>query len=588
MLRQAPSDRRHAPRSGGLRFLGLVLMAAPAIWASYGLGRDTSGRAVEILSWLPLERMTAARDSILGWAQILRANEAVDRLLAGAADVLRDWPRLTEAVQTIPLWIVVWLTGLLLFVLPGLRYRLRQRRTAEIPATYSGGSALAAHNIDDGRHAAMPIDSRPPNDSARGAVFAGWLALVIFFGGFGTWAITAPLNGAVIGEAVVKVEGNRKSIQHLDGGIVSQLNVKEGDQVGAGDVLIVLDDSQARADLDVLSQQLLLLRATEARLLAEFGGTPSIDFPDELVERQEPYSLLAMEGQRKEFYSRRQAIEGSELVLNQRTAQLNEQILGHGARLHALREQLASIRDERESLEGLLKKGLIAKPRVLQLERDASRLEGEIAGTVSAIAGIEQALEEVSQQIAQLRRDQQEEITAALRDVQSRIVDVEPRLRNATNALRRNEIRSPYSGRVVDLSVFSLGAVIGAGERIMDIVPDQTGLVVDAQIRVEDIADVAPGMMSEVHFTSYKQRLTPLIHGRVIEVSADRLTDERSGKSFYNVLVEVDEAELAASPEIQLYPGMPATVMITTEERTAFDYLVGPLTASLNTSFRQK
>ena len=159
---------------------------------------------------------------------------------------------------------------------------------------------------------------------------------------------------------------------------------------------------------------------------------------------------------------------------------------------------------------------------------------------------------------------------------------------NAAGALRRNVIRSPYSGRVVDLNVFSLGGVIRPGERIMDIVPDETELVVEARVRVEDIADVKPGMNAEIHFTSYKQRVVPLIHGNVVEVSADRLVDDRSNAAYYKVLIEVDKDDLAANPQIQLYPGMSATVMITTEERTALDYLIGPLTASLNVSFRQK
>ena len=149
-------------------------------------------------------------------------------------------------------------------------------------------------------------------------------------------------------------------------------------------------------------------------------------------------------------------------------------------------------------------------------------------------------------------------------------------------------MRTPYAGKVVDLAVHSVGAVIGRGERLLDIVPENTSLVVEAKVRVEDIADVAPGMLAEVHFTSYKQRVTPLIHGLVSEISADRLTDERTQVPYYVALVDVDATELAASPEIQLYPGMPATVMITTKERTALDYLIGPLASSLERAFRER
>ena len=180
------------------------------------------------------------------------------------------------------------------------------------------------------------------------------------------------------------------------------------------------------------------------------------------------------------------------------------------------------------------------------------------------------------------------EVTEKLSDTQAKLADLGPRLTNATEGLGRMEIRAPYAGKVVDLAVFAVGAVIGPGERILDIVPEDTLLVVEARIRVEDIADIGPGMKGEVHFTSYKQRVTPLIHGSVRSVSADRLTDARTQIPYYVAEIDVDSAELAANPEIQLYPGMPATVSITTKERTALDYLIGPLTASLERSFKEK
>jgi HlyD family type I secretion membrane fusion protein len=557
-----------------------VLLAAPALWASYQIGKHGKGTAAELVSWLPLEPITALRDSLLARAQVLPSNETVEWLLAAPSDALESWRWLGDVVQAIPVWLLVCLTGLLLLVLASLYRQRRRRGVTELPREYSGARALA---VNDEGHAAMP-----PSDSARGAVFAGWITLLLFFGGFGTWAATAPLNGAVVGEAVVKVEGNRKSVQHLEGGIVREIRVREGDLVEAGDVLVVLDDSRTRAEHDVLSQQYAVLRATEARLYAEFSRSPHIDFPPDLLVRTEPYVDAAMEGQRQEFESRRQAIGGQELMLKQRAAQLQEQIVGHKARLEAQQKQLTSVRDETESLADLLKKGLVTKPRILQLDRAAASLEGEIASTAAAIASGREALGELSEQITQLQKEQSMKVTAALHDVQSRLLDVEPRLRNADNALERNAIRSPYSGKIVDQSFFSVNGVIQPGERILDIVPHATSLVVEARVRVEDISEVRPGMPAEIHFTSYKQRITPTINGTVVEVSADRLTDERQGFAYYNAMVAVDTGELAASPEIQLYPGMPATVMITTQERTALDYLLGPLTASFNGAFRQR
>lgn len=428
-----------------------------------------------------------------------------------------------------------------------------------------------------------------PSDSARGSIVAGIVILLVFFGGLGWWAFTAPLNSAIIGEAVVKVEGNRKSVQHLDGGIVRELRVADGARVAAGDVLLVLDDTEVRAEHDILARQDAIFRATEARLLAELGGAEAIAFPPEIAGRMDdPAVRTAVEAQQNEFESRQATLAGDIRILEQRLSQLREETAGNAAQERSYREQLASVREERASLEDLYVKGLIAKPRLLQLERTATGLEGQIAATAASTAAAGQAMAEYQRQIEQVRKARMAEVATRLSDVQSRLLDLAPRLQAAEAALGRMEVRSPYSGDVVDLAVHSVGAVIGRGERILDIVPDSTALVVEARIGVSDIADLHPGMDAEVHFTSYKQRLIPVIHGTVAKVSADRLTDERAGLAYYLAEVAVDPAELAASPEIQLYPGMPATVMVTTRERTAMDYILGPLVASFDRSFRQQ
>lgn len=428
----------------------------------------------------------------------------------------------------------------------------------------------------------------PPSDSARGAVWAGVAILALFFGGFGGWALMAPLNGAVVGQAVVKVDGNRKSVQHLDGGIVKELRVREGDRVKAGDVLLVLDDTEARSDFEVLAQQYAMLRATEARLNAELAGAEHVAFPADMAASGEASARTAIAGQQKEFDSRAAALEGQAAILSGRVTQLQQQIAGNDAQQAAYEQQLASVIAERESLAGLLASGLITRDRTLQLQRTEDGIRGQIGTVGAASQQARLAIGELGQQIAQLTKDRIADDTRELRDVQTRMLETAPRLDGARAVLDRMEVRAPYSGQVVDLNVFGAGAVIAKGERILDIVPEATSLVVDAQIAVEDISDVKPGMAAEVHFTSYKQRTIPLIHGTVAQVSADRLADARTGVPYYQATVAVNADELAASPEIALYPGMPATVMITTEQRTAFDYLVGPLVASFDRSFRQK
>jgi HlyD family type I secretion membrane fusion protein len=428
-----------------------------------------------------------------------------------------------------------------------------------------------------------------PSDSARSAIIVGWTIIGLFFGVFGTWAISAPLNGAVVANGVVKVEGNRKSVQHLDGGIVKELRVKDGDRVKAGDVLIVLDDSQARAEYEVLSQQFIALRLTEQRLRTEYNRGTELVLPADLKDYADDPDLKNIwRGQIYQFESRRAAIEGQRNVIKEKIAQLKSQIEGAEAQENSYRAQFDSVQNELKSITPLVKQGLIPRPRYLQLERSGSALEGQAAETMAGIAKSRQAIAEQMQQMAQLDNDRMTEISKDLRDTQAKLLEVIPRRMNAKAVLGRVEIRSPYTGRVVGLNVFSVGGVINRSDKILDVVPDEESLIVEAQIAVEDISEVHPKMRADIHLTAYKQRITPVVHGEVIQVSADRLTDNRNGNPYYVVLIAVDQKELALIPNAKLYPGMPATVMIPTIDRTAFDYVFGPLAMSFNKAFRQR
>lgn len=428
-----------------------------------------------------------------------------------------------------------------------------------------------------------------PSDSLRKVSIAGWAIIGLFFGVFGTWAISAPLNGAVVANGFVKVESNRKSVQHLDGGIVKELHVKEGDQVKAGDVLIVLDDSQARAEYEVLSQQFIVLRLTEERLRTEYTRGTELALPTDLRDRaNDPDIASIWRGQSHQFESRLAAVEGQRNVIREKIAQLESQINGAEAQVKSYRAQYDSVQKEMQSIAPLVEKGLIARPRFLQLERSGTALEGQAAETVASIARSRQAIAEQMQQIAQLDNDRMTDISKDLRDTQAKLLEVIPRRTNAQAVLGRVEIRAPYTGRVVGLNVFSVGGVINRGDKILDVVPEEDSLIVEAQIAVEDISEVRPRMHADIHLTAYKQRITPVVRGEVLQVSADRLTDNRTGNPYYVALIRVDEKELANIPNIKLYPGMPANVMIPTIERTAFDYVVGPLTQSFNRAFRQR
>jgi len=430
---------------------------------------------------------------------------------------------------------------------------------------------------------------RRVSDSARGTIIAGMSILAVFFGGFGTWAALAPLDSAVIALGVVKVEGNRKTVKHLDGGIVKELLVKEGDRVEKGQVLIRLDETDARARIDIFSGQYDSLKALESRLLAERDGLDTIRFPDFLLDRAGDDNVFEMlAGQINVFETRRASLAGQIAVLQQRIAQLRTQIGGFQAQKRSQERQLELIREELAGTRELHEKGYAPKTRVLALERKAASIEGESGELIADIARTRQAIGEAKLQIAQLQKERLAEATTELRDVQTRLGEVEPRLGWAKEMLSRTELAAPEAGYVLGLTAFTVGGVIAPGERVLDIVPADNTLIIEARIQPSDIDDVYAGMPAEVQLTAYKRRVVPTVDGVLTWVSADRLTDDRSGEAYYVAYVEIDPESLAEVGEIRLYPGMPAQVMIATGARTAFDYLIGPLTSSFDRAFREQ
>ena len=433
------------------------------------------------------------------------------------------------------------------------------------------------------------IYSAPLDDSARSAMVAGAAIMAAFFVGLGGWAAFAPLNSAAVAPAVVKVEGNRKSVQHLEGGIVKELRVREGDKVASDQTLILLDDTQARAAVDVFSKQYDELTAQEARLITERDGAATVKFPPALIARQaEPDVAAIIAGQTNLFKSRRTTLTGTFDVLRKKISQTQEQIVGLEGQAAAYKRQLQSTHNENNGLRDLFKKGYVPRQRMLELERSEAALEGQIAEVSANILRARQSIEEVNVQIVQAQSDRLAQVANDLRDVQVKLLEIGPKVSSARETLRRTEIRSPYPGVVVGLTAFSVGGVISPGEKIMDVVPEKGGLIVEATVAPEDVKDLHVGMSAEVHLTAYKQRTVPIIHGKVLQVSADRLTDTKTGAGYYLAQVKVDEQELAELKDVRLAPGMPALVMIPTGERSALDYLLRPLTDSLRKSFREQ
>jgi membrane fusion protein, type I secretion system len=423
--------------------------------------------------------------------------------------------------------------------------------------------------------------------NVRPFVYVGAAIVLLLFGGLGTWGAVAPLSGAVVSTGVVTVETNRKTVQHLEGGILSRLHVHEGDSVSRGDLLIRLDDTRVRAQLAVIDGRLDVLQAREARLIAERDEAERISFPASLDGRAANLRVAkVLRGQIEMFVARRSALEGEISVLTQQMQQLKEEIRGLKAQRRAKSQQIKTIRIELKDLKDLYAKGLVPRPRIMSLEREAQRLKGEHGQHIADIARSEKAIGETKLQIVQLRKRTLETVITELREVQAEIFDVIERRVITADELKRIEIRAPRSGRVVGLAVHTVGAVITAGQGLMDIVPHGDKLVIEAQVLPADIDKVAVGLSAVVRLSAFDLETTPELIGAVTTVSADRLTDPATNQPYYAVRIRIGQRELAKLGALRLRAGMPAEAFIQTGDRTALSYFMKPFQDALMRAFR--
>jgi HlyD family type I secretion membrane fusion protein len=417
----------------------------------------------------------------------------------------------------------------------------------------------------------------------------GWLVVLLFFGGGGLWAWLAPLASAAVAPGVVSPEGKRKTIQHLEGGIVHAIHVRDGSEVRAGDPLVTLEDVRARAEHGVLRDQHLALGATVARLEAEQAGAELLVFPPALEAlRANPAAEQVIATQRELFAAHRAVRGGRRAITGQRVAQLEVQNASFERQIAAETTQLELIGTEIASVQELLRKGLERRPRLLALQREQARIQGEQAGLRGKIAANLETIAQARLENLTAEQEERQQVNGELDEARKRLDEVRNKLPWSADALTRTVVRAPTAGRVVDLKATTIGGVVGPGEPILDLLPSQAELLVEARLPPATIKDVRRGLPARVVLTAYPQRNLPIVHGVVREVSADRLTDERTGEPYFAAQVAVDPAELAAlDGEVALLSGMPAEVMILTGERTFLDYLLRPLYDAVRKAFRE-
>ncbi len=405
----------------------------------------------------------------------------------------------------------------------------------------------------------------------------GVLILVSTLGFFGVWGYFAPIDGAAMAPGVVAVKSHKKTVQHLDGGIVNQLFVKDGDIVNEGDLLLTLDGTENKAQLEIARGQFITLGAQVARLEAERDGAKNIKYPASLEDTTDERIAEAKKTEGQLFLARKNAHEGEMAVLTQRIGQLSSKVQGYKSQKIRKEELVASYAEEAKDLKELLAEGFADKQRLRDTERNFMLNSGEVSALSSEVASSEIQIGETKLEILQLEKKFQEEVSTKLSEAQTNLYDVTQRMLATRDKVTRIDIKAPVAGRVMGMGIHTVGGVVLPGHPILDIVPQKEELIIDAKVSPLDIDRVSVGLIAEVRFTAFTQALTPVTEGKVINLSADSLIEEKTGAPYYQAHIELTPESLKKMSHLELVPGMPVEVLIKTGERTVFEYLTKPI-----------
>jgi len=411
-----------------------------------------------------------------------------------------------------------------------------------------------------------------------------------FVVGLGLWASVTKLSTGITAQAEVRADSMRKTLRHKDVGVVKQILAREGQYVRANQPLLLFNDVEARAAVDVLQNQYDTLLAQHARYAAEALGKTSLELPAELTARMvEPGVATLVRDQQFLFSTRQQLFQSQSAVLMQRIEQLQTQTVGQQAQVDSIDEQKRLTEEELSGYRKLNEQGFAPKNLLLRYERNLAELAGRKGQLQSEIARLRQQMGETRLQLASVRDERESQAAEGLRDSQAKLADVIPRLTTARQTLAATVVRSPVDGYVFNLTQFTVGGVVGSGEVMMDVVPSATPLTVTAMIKPEDVDEVHAGMTAKVKLTGLNQRFNDSLDATVAVVSADRITNEKSGQAFYRVDLRIPPAELTKLKKgVQMTPGMPAAALIVTGERSVMGFLISPIIDTLEDAFREE
>ena len=414
--------------------------------------------------------------------------------------------------------------------------------------------------------------------------FGAVLALVgIVFG----WGVLTEISGAVIAPGKLVVDTNAKKVQHPTGGVVGELRVKDGDHVKKGDVVVRLDETQARTSLAIVTKALDEMEARQARLEAERDGAAKVAFPDDLIARRlDPDVAQVMATEQRQFELRRSAREGQKAQFLEQVDQLRQQIIGNDEQVAAKSKEIDWNQQELTGIRGLWKQNLVPFNRVTTLERDSARMHGERGALVASIAQAKGRIAEIQLKILQIDEDLRTEVGKDLAEIRAKRAEMSERRVAAEDQLKRIDLIAPQDGTIFQRAVHTVGGVIQAGEVLMLVVPEADDLVIEARVAPQDIDQVHIGQPAVVQFSAFNRRTTPELNGEVISIGADITTDERKGDAYYSVRVRISDKELARLDGLLPIAGMPVEVFLKTSPRTVVSYFLRPLREQLDRTFR--
>lgn len=416
----------------------------------------------------------------------------------------------------------------------------------------------------------------------------GYLSMAVMVVVFGGWAVLARLNGAVIAPATLMVESYSKKVQHRDGGIIGDILVKDGDRVTEGQDLVRLDNTDTKSELAIVSGLLDEALVKKAKLEAQRDGRSDMSLPQEIASRQnEPALADIVSGQRKLLEAEQQALTGKKDQLTQQVSQMNEQLTGYGAQITAKQAQIDLIKQELEGLRKLQKQGLVQVTRVLAMEREQARLEGEMGALTAGTAQAQSKISELKLRIIQVDEETRAQTLNELRDVEAKVIEYREKSVAMASRLVRTVIKAPITGTIYQMAIHTVGGVIQPGETIMLIAPEGDDLVLQAQVSPNDIDNVAEGQQAAVRFPALNRRLTPEIDAVVSQVGADTVRADAASPPYYAVRLTIPAKELEKLGENKLKPGMSAEAYIQTAARSPMSYLLKPLTDQFAHALRE-